>query len=324
MESDLIKRYSGHIHRLRKIVETQSHIIVGFIGVVSVLLSVLVAPLSDTLKSVLEALGAGLVAATVAAHIISRMWKSPSLNPDVITIELQADTPLHGGWVEQRGHAKEIDGLAILHQSLLQELAFNRSKERIMQIATGKKMRLLLLDPRSEYLVLRAKDIGATPSDLEKRCHNSIKYCFHIWAALSEHVRKGDQAYHGKFEVRLFDRPPGIWMYKYDDEILWGLMPSYKPIFESAVFRLSSASNNHVFNQFIAHFEELWRNGCSESNDENYLLKYSELGELVLNESLFEKLLGPDWRKDCESLSLSSSVPPQLELDSSSVKIVTS
>ncbi len=260
--------------------------------------------LSETIVLVLRPLGAALWAAAAVSFIIRLTQGVKQSSASTLMLVPKEFSPYRGDYSDRKFRAHEVDMLGVLVWAQLEKLAGpERERLRTALTSKGSKIRILILDPRAEYVKLRASEVysGDAEESAERvfrsRIRQSIERCKLIYEDLKrahdQNVLKTDYETGGRLEIRVTDHPPGIWMYRTDDEIMWGFYSSAKTATDSRTLELRSESDIAFFEELRDHFDKLWHTGTMDrTGDQSFLVRFGAPNPgPVLNKDLTELLL---------------------------------
>jgi len=235
-----------------------------------------------------QALGTGLIAASMVSFLIS-LLHSEKIGED-IKIEDYDRINIENKYNRLREKARVLDIAGIALGGALNH--FIREERLLDKIFLERAdVRLIFLNPLSNYVEQRAKEDGEPISKLKEKLKASVKNSEEIYKILKklydkyDIIKKADRERIGSFEIRAMDVCPYFTFFKKDDLILWGLYTCDKPGTESAVLRVEK-ENAILSKQLDRHFEKLWNN-----HQDNWLVLFHRNDEPYLNEQLIKKLL---------------------------------
>lgn len=209
------------------------------------------------IKGILIATGTAFIAASLTNLLIRRTQSEADTS--IIRIEKSGKSPFLGHYLDRMHETDEIDLLAVLNAMPLRHLSSEQGLKDLMKnIRRGSKFRIIILDPRCDYVQIRANE--AYRGDVEnfkKRIRESIEQVEKIGKYFQMKF-KPDFFSCGTLEVRICDRPQNIWMFRTGNEILWGFIPSYDTNTKSRALSFVKESDEEFFDQFLKHFDALW------------------------------------------------------------------
>ncbi|MGB6065410.1 MAG: hypothetical protein WBG50_11410 [Desulfomonilaceae bacterium] len=229
--------------------------------------------LMENVHPLLTAIATGILAASLTSLIIRKTH--PRHIPDVVTIEPEGKTPLRGHYSERKFEASEIDMMAVLNAAQLQLIANKEPHQMLRRVEFGACFRILCLDPRCDYVRIRSKQIYRNdPTIFKKRIMESVVYAADIFENLKKETLDISKA--GCLEIRITDHPQNIWMYRTDDEILWGIGISYDTTSKGRTLSSKRESEPRFFDQCTKHFNSLWDAGTGDKpGSESYLTRFA-------------------------------------------------
>lgn len=129
-------------------------------------------------------------------------------------------------------------------------------------IEGGAIVEILLLDPTSDHVKFRAKSLDTAEADVRGHIEDDLK---ELGKALNK-VNQ-NQRYKDRLRIRVYDAPPVINMYRFDDTrligtYLWGEDSLLGPQFE--VKETDHAQGALLVEQFDAHFENIWEKATKQ------------------------------------------------------------
>lgn len=200
--------------------------------------------------------------------------------------------------------ARRVDILSIALSVCLDELAADSNNKMLHRVLfNSAEVRLIFLDPNSLYMPQRAIEDTVGEEELREILRRSVKNCVFIYerlqslyekAKLDNKLRKGKV---GRFEIRLMDLCPHMTIYRTDDVALMGIYSFAGHGMDSPVLEVKR-EHRVLFDDLSKHFDKIWNHKLSYIGIENYLIRYYEPSKPMLNEKLFEKVLGPDWQRE--------------------------
>lgn len=247
-------------------------------------------------NTLLEAIGTSLIAAGLVAYLTRRFYTDD--RRDVIELLAPNRMVLDDEYKRDKYTANDIDILGIALSGCLKELANDRTEKMLKQILFARAhVRLLFLNPFDGYVHQRALEDSIPVDELQNILKQSVIYCVKIFGRLDKlyknTLRKNllERDKIGSFQIRITDLCPHLTIYHTDDTILWGLYTFASRGLDSPALRVPK-TQSAVFGQLITHFDKLW-----DRSSENYLIRYYDPNVPTYNETLFEQILGTDWKK---------------------------
>jgi hypothetical protein len=255
---------------------------------------------SALIKGSFQAIGTALIAAGLSAFLI---WKfhtrDVSGDEDKVSIVSGNRIDLESEYVRRKYTAKELDIVSIALAGALEEMATDPTERIIKRVLFDRvKIRLMFLSPTADYVKQRAAEDGVSVADLEKELRKSVLYCVSIYDRLDKLFQEASNSRTfrrermGAVEIRLMDMCPHYTIYHSDGEILWGIYTSAQRGYFSSV--LSVRKDHKVLHeQLMSHFDSMWDKSTGHGH---YLVRFYGPAAPQINEELFTRLLGREWR----------------------------
>lgn len=196
-------------------------------------------PISERLSQALEHVGLAIGVTTLVATALNYSFESEIRHAFAILkgaegaaiqrVFSDRNADALSRMFDASGHAgRQIDLLCVAGTSFLHaESSFLTMIERRRQLNSNLEVRVLLLDPRSGYAILRClREEQINPDNIPPQFHYaSRKLCSDILSAvrtvedIQEHVQNGgkNECPHFKLNVRLYDAPPKLLNLRVDD-----------------------------------------------------------------------------------------------------------
>lgn len=272
---------------------------INIIGILAGVIFVLFANLSfvpEFVGSLLMALGTGLFAACFV-NIIMQLCKDKEEEEPAkfITNERINLTQFYRKSRAEVRHHHDLLSIAVA--GALKDIAHDdRFIDRILRDRL--KVRLLFLNPTSDFVRQRATEDQLTPAEVYRELGDSVALAVGIGEKLrARHAelkrnRLLNESDEGSFEVRLYDGCPYMTLFRADDELIWGLYTAEKRGVNSPAFR-SVRGGSVLAGQLEGHFNVIWERSKSTS-----LVRYLEQNAPVVFDGFVEQL-----KKDIDRLS---------------------
>jgi len=253
--------------------------------------------------TLVRSVGIGLLAAGLSSAIIK--WSLKEHDRDVVKIRPSDENPLHFEFPKIMKTANRIDCLAIVNFAVLESLEQGKLDTLWQRILTGDTaVRILFLDPRSIYAKIRINELargtgGDALSEVAslffKRTQRSLSASKGLFGRLNakETAKKTNKP--PRFEIRVFDLAPNIWMYRIDDDIYWGITPAQCETLYARPLHVSREADEEFFAELVGHFQTIWELSIGQSENGSgcggTLLKFYFTGEPpVWNGPLYDQL----------------------------------
>lgn len=272
---------------------------INIIGILAGVIFVLFANLSfvpEFVGSLLMALGTGLFAACFVNIIMQLCKEKEEEEPaKFITNERINLTQFYRKSRAEVRHHHDLLSIAVA--GALKDIAHDdRFIDRILRDRL--KVRLLFLNPTSDFVRQRATEDQLTPAEVYRELGDSVALAVEIGEKLrARHAelkrnRLLNESDEGSFEVRLYDGCPYMTLFRADDELTWGLYTAEKRGVNSPAFR-SVRGGSVLAWQLEGHFNVIWERSKSTS-----LVRYLEQNAPVVFDGFVEQL-----KKDIDRLS---------------------
>ncbi len=281
--------------------ETMIDIIVTLVGIAVLLLAGYTR--STLAVSLLQALGTSLVAAGIITFLMRKVHARDDVEKDKVEIAGFSRLDLENEYIRRKYSAHQVDILSVALGGVLEELATD-SRERMLKrtLFDGARVRLILLSPMADYVKQRAAEDAVSAAEVQAALKQSVAHCAAIYDRLGKLFRDADRNRSferekmGAIEIRLTDLCPHFTTYRTDGEIIWGLYTSAQRGTFSPALRVTR-QQSYLYEQLQNHFDRLWdKTLVGKANDDNYLVRFYGPAQPLINERLFSRILGPDWK----------------------------
>ena len=272
------------------------------IGIIIVLLALIIT--NKAFEFLSNAIGTGLISSGFVALLL--LFINNEENHKYMKI-ISTDRSTFGGKYKKRSYsAKEIDIIGIALSRVMNELATDKSEKLLKHILyENAKVRLMFLSPESEYTRQRALEDGVTEKDFLKGLNETLINSLKLYNRINkiynnEYFKKSiKRDKMGTLEIKITDMCPHFTIYRADDNIFWGVYTAASKGIYSTAMEVNNKQKK-IFEELKKHFDRLWDSSLCYRNSENSLFKIYNPNGLIINENMYSKLLGADWRKYIE------------------------
>ena len=272
------------------------------IGIIIVLLALIIT--NKIFESLSNAIGTGLISSGFVALLL--LFINNEEDHKYMKIISTDRSTLDGKYKKRSYSAKEIDIIGIALSGVMNELATDESERLLKHILyENAKVRLMFLSPESEYTRQRALEDGVTEKDFLKGLNETLINTLKLYNRInkiynSEYSKKSiKRDKMGTLEIKITDMCPHLTIYRTDNNIAWGLYTAASKGIYSTAMEVNNKQKK-IFEELKKHFDRLWDNSLCYCNSENSLFKIYDPNGLIINENMYSKLLGADWRKYIE------------------------
>jgi len=272
------------------------------IGIIIVLLALIIT--NKAFEFLSNAIGTGLISSGFVALLL--LFINNEENHKHMKIISTDRSTLDEKYKKRSYSAKEIDIMGIALSGVMKELATDESERLLKHILyENAKVRLMFLSPESEYTKQRALEDGVTEKDLLKGLNETLINSLKLYNRINkiynnEYSKKSIQRDKmGTIEIKITDMCPHLTIYRTDNNIAWGLYTAASKGIYSTAMEVNNKQKK-IFEELKKHFDRLWDNSLCYCNSENSLFKIYDPNGLIINENMYSKLLGADWRKYME------------------------
>jgi len=144
-------------------------------------------------------------------------------------------------------HVKQLDGIAFG----LSSFRSNRSEDVLLCMQSGMNVRLLVMDPNSDFIKQREIEEGTSEGSISQSIFNLIE-----WAN-----KLNKQSNKGKIEIKLYNAMTLDFYWRIDDEIYIG--PYLYGVVSQQTITYKYVKGGKGFSLYSKYFEKLW-------NDDNF------------------------------------------------------
>jgi hypothetical protein len=236
-------------------------------------------------EAVLRRFEQGEAASAVAEEVHSRLRMGP-----LSATGIRLVSPIRKGyagyyqWVMSTGQEDMFfAGRSVLHRIDADFRARgigNAESILARRLADGAKIKILLVDPRSEIIPRLAKEEGQTPQKLLSDVAISLGVCVRLHELLK--INKSIRA-DARLDIRVFDQIPYFAYHSVGDQVILGFYFSSSLGYQSAAYEI-------VDSQTKEFFAEHFRSILSRASDTYVLRINPHSGHPELNESLIADL----------------------------------